>query len=214
MHPVLLNEDVFVEILGHLSSTNYLEFPPRNGNSELERPRLSALNNLAVTCHAFTELALDERWRRIDYLTNLLRLLPSFKCFSNGTYYLDGPILDAHWDLLDKYARRIQYVLYVPQDADIDPSVFFTLALRGKKPLFPSLRQFFTMMYTEELLLFASPSLLRVHMMPLNNDDPFYPASWSFIDSTNNWECLILNFENEELEALGILSSRKDRDAS
>ncbi|KAF8962062.1 hypothetical protein BDZ97DRAFT_1155211 [Flammula alnicola] len=97
-------------------------------------------------------------------------------------YYLDGPILDAHWDLLDKYARRIQYVLYVPQDADIDPSVFFTLALRGKKPLFPSLRQFFTMMYTEELLLFASPSLLRVHMMPLNNDDPFYPASWSFID--------------------------------
>ncbi|KDR79343.1 hypothetical protein GALMADRAFT_137192 [Galerina marginata CBS 339.88] len=179
MHPAIQNEDIFVQILEHIPSTDdHLAFPPLNS---LDKSRFATLLNIALTCSAFTEPALDKLWRRIDNIICLLKLLPSFRRFHHGVYYLNGPILDCHWSLLDKYAKRIWSVIYM-LEADIDHSVYVQLARRNQ-PLLPSLRQFSTGVDSPHLTVFASPSLQRVHLSMSISYNAFHPGPWLYLDT-------------------------------
>ncbi|KAF8960823.1 hypothetical protein BDZ97DRAFT_1760466 [Flammula alnicola] len=194
MHTALLNQDIFLEILGHLWTQYDLQFPEEGGITDERRfaqydrkITRSTLLNLALTCHAFTEGALDELWRKIDKMLYLLRLLSGLRLVRKHNqlrYILDRPILDSELALLDKYARRVRTLIYYPE-GNIDPWVYFRVAQGMKKPFFPLLRDLCITGYGPEVALLVSPSLLRVHAMPYlercGHENP--PVMWSFFDS-------------------------------
>ncbi|KAF8960841.1 hypothetical protein BDZ97DRAFT_1920738 [Flammula alnicola] len=188
MHPALLHQEIFVEILGHLWTEDDLKFPVESlRKAEHYRKALHAtLLNVALTCRAFNKAALDQLWRNIDKMSHLLRLLSAFKlvCKDNQyKYTLDGPIPDSEWTLLDKYARRVRTLVYC-SEPDVEQSAFFRVVQRTNKPFFPLLRNLCTIGYGSEVKLLVSSSLLRVHAIP----GPLcgqqnHPFMWSLFES-------------------------------
>ncbi|KAF8961877.1 hypothetical protein BDZ97DRAFT_2059926 [Flammula alnicola] len=186
MHPALLNQDIFLQILGHLSPQHDLEFPgPKSMNDSEGKSHRSTLLNLSLTCHAFTEVALDLLWRKIDKMSHLLRLLSAFKVVDKNNqrrYALDGPILDCEWALLDKYARRVRHLIYHPESDSVYRSAFLRVVQKTHKPFFPRLRELSIRRgYYSEVLLLVSSSLLRVHV----KEEETYPhrVMQLFLDS-------------------------------
>jgi hypothetical protein len=61
----------------------------------------SPLLRLATCCKAFSELALDVLWRRMDGLLPILKILPSFRRVGDAYVRLLKP-----WEVFDKRVYR------------------------------------------------------------------------------------------------------------
>ena len=87
MHPALQKLDILHEIFGHLTWRD-----PTHTEDEFHSQQLpnvpSTLLSCALTCQSFREPALDKLWWRIDSITFLFKLLPSFRQFTTNGHYV------------------------------------------------------------------------------------------------------------------------------
>ncbi|TFK17930.1 hypothetical protein FA15DRAFT_732677 [Coprinopsis marcescibilis] len=133
---------------------------------ELEASRRN-LAALALTCRAYLEPALDCRWRALDNLYPLFRILPAFVATPSKTHVLRGTISPEEWARFDWYARRVKRFCYSrdPNRLDIAMHVYFRIAQLRSTPLLPSLRHLYCPWISQSdflisgVCLFLSPSL-------------------------------------------------------
>ncbi|TFK22435.1 hypothetical protein FA15DRAFT_671560 [Coprinopsis marcescibilis] len=133
---------------------------------ELEASRRN-LAALALTCRAYLEPALDCRWRALDNLYPLFRILPAFVATPSKTHVLRGTISPEEWARFDWYARRVKRFCYSrdPNRLDIAMHVYFRIAQLRSTPLLPSLRHLHCPWISQSdflisgVFLFLSPSL-------------------------------------------------------
>ncbi|KAK7045210.1 hypothetical protein R3P38DRAFT_2883052 [Favolaschia claudopus] len=90
-----------------------------HNGEKLWKEQLQQVLNLAITCRAFSEPALDLLWKRQDTLFNLLKTFPpslwevqvqdseDFDEDSEAAFKFCGTIQSSHWDRTQFYARRI-----------------------------------------------------------------------------------------------------------
>ncbi|KAF6746029.1 hypothetical protein DFP72DRAFT_855854 [Ephemerocybe angulata] len=100
------NEDLLREIM--------LKLEPRRGEPKCNP---SPLLNMALTCKAFTEPALDSLWRSLKSYTPLVRLLPSRSATGREC---DTP---KKWSIFETYSNRIKHIVLQPDPADLQDGV-------------------------------------------------------------------------------------------
>ncbi|KAF8816030.1 hypothetical protein BYT27DRAFT_7077944 [Phlegmacium glaucopus] len=169
--PFHSNPDILDEICEYLHDGQDTEL-----DSEAARTSRRNLLCVALTCKAFLEPALDRRWRSLDSLFPLLRILPSFTQ-SDGTYVLRGNVADEDWERFDYYARRLRKFCYTrdPENLDIAMHVYFRLAQLRPTPLLRSLRHLHCPFMSQSdflisgICLFLSPSLQSLQLENISN---------------------------------------------
>ncbi|KAJ8507474.1 hypothetical protein ONZ45_g10171 [Pleurotus djamor] len=145
---VLNSLDLFQIILQHTSGTDHL--------------------HCALTCKAWTKVALDFLWRRVLDLKRVLSLLaPLIWNEAVSKWMLSRPIHTEDWATFEKYCGRIK-VLRITAD-DIDPSVFTSvLARRSTTPLLPNLQELYCGANPSELDVFLGESVRNLQIIHSN----------------------------------------------
>lgn len=123
MQSVLFNDDLFREVVTHLTPDEVFNFPPLPSLVMIQGGQhLSMLLNLSLVCRAFTDRALDERWLRVENLRQLFHLLPTFGRTNDGIYvcshsfqftlpssvFLHRRFMDQSWSPTGKHLRNMQ----------------------------------------------------------------------------------------------------------
>ncbi|KAH7903961.1 hypothetical protein BJ138DRAFT_1119880 [Hygrophoropsis aurantiaca] len=97
MHAALLIQDIQYGIFDRISSKR-------------------TLNALSRTCKAFTESALDVKWRHVDSITTLIQCMPhdlwsrdrDYDLTDHYIFRLRRPILSSDWVVFQKYSSRVR----------------------------------------------------------------------------------------------------------
>ncbi|EAU81202.1 hypothetical protein CC1G_11284 [Coprinopsis cinerea okayama7 len=157
--------DILADICEYLACEEDFDEMEREIPEELWMSRRN-LANLARTCKAYLEPALDRLWRALNTLYPLFNVLPAFHKAA-GTHVLRGTPTPAEWARFDWYARRVKRFCYTrdPAHLDIAMHVYFRMAQLRSTPLLPCLRHLYcpNISQSEFLIsgvcLFLSPSL-------------------------------------------------------
>ncbi|KAL0960463.1 hypothetical protein HGRIS_005506 [Hohenbuehelia grisea] len=145
MHRCLLVEDILNIIFDYISPVHPLSLFSTNPHlwPQPEQQDLSSLANIALTCRALSEPALDRLWSELYGLCPLLRLFPEdawerhaeagymrFANFTNEFVFL-RELQEGDWTRFNHYAKkvRVQNISF-PTSASRTPSAYLEPALR------------------------------------------------------------------------------------
>ncbi|KAF9220214.1 hypothetical protein BS17DRAFT_787721 [Gyrodon lividus] len=130
------------------------------------------LYNLALTCHAFKEAALDMLWFDLDSLYPLLRCLPvDIHARYDGAILIDRALEQADFEVFQKYACRVRSVGYRRRNPYISKDLVHILSNFPCAPgtaLLPNLKVFVCDGDSDEIIPFfrflVPPTLLHLHL--------------------------------------------------
>ncbi|KAF8121208.1 hypothetical protein EV363DRAFT_1435932, partial [Boletus edulis] len=160
MHRCLLISEILCNILEF--TQQYEESPSDDECKEGRKLRNQTLVSLAQTCHAFSSLALDQLWMRLESLSPLIKLLPG-NIWKNPSCYA-MTLVRVFWirereSRFHQYAARVRSLRGPGHDRDIPPwfqrSVVTALAqtCQISLPLLPNLTE---LVWDESFVAFES----------------------------------------------------------
>ncbi|PPQ73156.1 hypothetical protein CVT26_014822 [Gymnopilus dilepis] len=128
-----------------------------------DREARGTLLNLALTCRAFEDSALDALWWAMEDLTPLFAMLKSYREVGN-TKLLRGAISTLEVENFFSYAARIK-LFYLRGPASISSTAYVRILAAGKRHhLLPSLKYLLSNQSLPDLFIFVSPNLLVVNI--------------------------------------------------